>query len=317
MRYDEPSATLTTFAGGALTFEPTDENASPYGTVRVTWSGALSFDDRAGVAEIAGDVIAVGERPPLVRDTATGDRLTLTFTPGLTTRAAGNEPSARADAQVLSALIAGGPSGRSRVEARRLAPGGPDAGEPRLEQLAFADGPSIYVDLADRAVTIPGPGRLLLEDRRPATNEDEKGLRGTTLFEWSGVFSVSRSAGVADMHTGVRVRRLEPGTGQVIELVCENLTSDLRTADPAAPDAPLELVALEATGEVLATRGESWLRCETLRYDAAAKIADATGSPASFFEKGFPKPETGSLLRWDIGRDRIEWRDAGGVTLPR
>lgn len=313
MRYDEALATLTTFSGGELRFTPPQSDSAPYESVRVTWTGAMSFDDTRGRAELSGDVVATAEAP-LVRDAVQGDRLVLAFTPG----AAAGSGEPKQQTRLLSAVISGGESGRARAEARRMAPGAGDGAPARLERLAFADGPSISVEVESAAVKIPGPGRLLLEDRRePDAGDERDDLRGSTLFEWTGLFSASRDAKVADMHTGVRVLHRPRAATEAIELLCENLTCDLFPSDPADPRSSLEPAEIEASGQVLATRGQTWLRAETLRFDTSKQIADATGSPVSFFDEGFLKPETGSLLRWDIGRDRFQWRDAGSVTIPR
>jgi hypothetical protein len=177
----------------------------------------------------------------------------------------------------------------------------------------------------------PAAGRLLFEDRRgdgDGSASDGLSTRGTTLFEWDGAARFDRARGEAVMTRGVRLRQKPRNEQRVTELESERLEAKFalpsgeESAAGFGEEAALgaRLTTARASGAVYARQGDRELIADRLEYDTSAGVAQAwanDGNLVTIFDATRPIPVTGSVLRWDLRQDRIEWRDAGATTAPR
>ena len=340
MRLDEIGETLTVFGKGELSYrapgggEAADSSSgSSRGYERVTaaWAGTMVYDGTLGEAEFTGDVVVVGEPDELTRDTLRGERVIV----DVELDGSGGE-SAASDSAFRRARIIGeveemGEGRTAQVESRRYrrAPG-TESGQ-ALEFLAYLDGPTLIVDGATESLFAPSRGRLLFEDRRGGGGDggDVAGgvtTRGTTLFEWDGAARFERSSGEAVMSRGVRLRQKAPGSERVTELECERLEASFELPEgegevrAGSVRAGAELTLARASGAVYAKQGARELIADRLEFDAQEGVAEAwanRGNVVTIYDGTRPIPLTGSVLRWDLKRDRIEWMDAGTTTAPR
>src|SRR5690606_13858582 len=94
-------------------------------------------------------------------------------------------------AEFLSARHEGVSESEVEIESRRYAQTA--NGAPTLSHLLYLSGERVLVDGPTEGVTVPTPGRMVVEDRRSregAAPSRTGGVasRGTTMFEWQGSF---------------------------------------------------------------------------------------------------------------------------------
>jgi len=324
MRIDEIQERLTVFGAGELTYHEARDIDAGYQNVTVAWAGTMTFDGVMERAEFVGDCVVVAEPDALTRDTLRGERIIVEVDLDDSGGASADATSAFRRAQVIGEVEETGAGRTAQVESRRYrADPGSDSGV-ALEFLAFLDGPTLIADAATDSLMAPAAGRLLFEDRR-ADGETRDGVstRGTTLFEWDGAARFDRGSGEAVMTRAVRLRQKPPGEDRVTELECERLDAAFaipsgESSDRAALRA--QLTRARASGAVYARQGGRELIADRLEFNAEAGVAQAwanDGNLVTIYDPSRPIPLTGSILRWDLLRDRIEWRDAGTVTAPR
>ncbi len=330
MRIDEIQQRLTVFGSGELTYREPREDAAGYQNVTVAWAGAMTFDGVMERAEFTGDVVVVGEPDDLTRDTLRGERVIVDVAAGEAGSAGGTEAAFKR-AQIIGEVEELGAGRAAQIESRRYRVDPASESGLALEFLAYLDGPTLVADAASETLMAPAAGRLLFEDRRGERDGSaSQGLstRGTTLFEWDGAARFDRGRGEAVMTRGVRLRQKARGEQRVTELESERLEAKFalpsgeettsRFGDDAALGARLKTA--RASGAVYARQGGRELIADRLEYDTEAGVAQAwanEGNLVTIFDAARPIPVTGSVLRWDLKRDRIEWRDAGATSAPR
>jgi hypothetical protein len=329
MRIEADAERLTVFGPGVLNYARPSRQGAGYERAQVEWSGSMRYDGALDEVEFSGTCVATAELDAFSRDRATAERILVTLTPD--TQPAPRAGGAVADAQgaiervlLFGAAEEGTGDAPVQVESRQYVRDADADTGLRLESVVFLESRAIDARIADNDLIVPHPGRLLLENRRegePAPDEDAASVfdvRGSTLFEWEGDLVFDRDTGSAVMSRQVRLRQLPPGGEEMTELECERLTA--RMSLPDDPDQPAELRSAEASGAVYVRRATRQLIADRLLYDASTGVAEATaalGNAVTLFDANNPTPLTGSLLRWDLVRDRLEWRDAGAATTPR
>lgn len=297
----------------------------------VEWTDSMTFDDVSGRAECAGGILAVATHGPLERHEAKGARLVIDVTPaspGEAERSVEGSPSPTREVLRVSLLGAsefeeGG--AKARFESRRYAEDATAENGLRLEGLAFLDADRVDVDAKAEGLTVPGAGRLLLEDRRtpppspenaaPATSSATPTGGGTTLLEWGESMAFTYPTRRGDARGKVRLRHLPHGATEAIELECERLTSLL--ADGAE-----ELREAEAIGAVYARRGARQLTGDRLQYRYAngSRTAEVTASPGNVvtvFDEGSGQASAAQAISWDIDRDRVKATGSSPIVVPR
>lgn len=323
MRIDQRDRALTVFGPGALRRTDADEDLG-YESVRLEWTDSMKYDDVAGEALFLGNCVLTADVSDLARDVVTAGRIDLFTTPYAERQERRND-----DQSIRRAVAFGAASGAdevnlARVESRRYARDESAAGGLRLTRLVYLDGPEIIAEVADRELFVPHPGKLLIENRRVAADasEDDSSadLRGTTLLEWDGTFTLKRDVGAAEFRRQVRARHRPLGATKVTELECErlDLSFDPAMRTDASADAP-DLIWAQAQGAVYAAQGRRQVIADRLLFDNSLGFAELTawpGNVVTLFDADAPTPLTGDLLRWDLRRDRVEWRGARPTAAP-
>lgn len=259
------------------------------------------------------------------------------------------------EAEDLSTTIA-------RIESRRYAP--PDSSDTvvapgmspdlKLRQLSYLEGMEIIADNERGTVTTPGPGKLLLVDRRsehamapknlaqpPEIVLSENSSRGNALFAWTGSMSMNRAEKMIRMNDSVRMDHLRADDGLRTSMECDQLIAILdggmleeqksRAADSQTteqtPGRPTDDVArigrlssTHASGRVWLKAGSRELRADQVRYDAELQTADAEsaeGSSVTIFDQGTASPLTARSILWNLRTGRIEIKEPGTLVAPR
>lgn len=372
MRIDGDRRELFVIGQGTLTSlapvqspAPTPNAARP-NAVEIAWTKSLRVDDTKGEAEAAGAARGRFTASDLERDEIRAERLKLTFD---TARASTSGAAAPAPDAPDGGLLAGalqGPSrrewrtaeavgeaedraggGLARFESRRFSRQ-PD-GSLALERLVALDGPRLVANRPAATLSVPGPGRLLVDDQRaaraPAPARIDRspfdlvsGSGGASLFSWQDGLNFDRTAGQLTMDRGARLIHRAAPNQPVLTLEADRLEAKLRlqprATAPAAsgnsPDTNLAAQLLEASarGSVQARSDGRQLFADLLRYDAASDIIEASGSPdqialagstgrATLFDPAQSAPIAARVLRWARGTNRIDVVEPVPVVVPR
>jgi lipopolysaccharide export system protein LptA len=350
---------LKVASGGKLVHDGPvgDPNGAAKGApahVEVEWSREMEFEDVKGEARCLGDVEAVltkearpAEQAGAERDTVRAEEVHLTFTPAPAPKegGAGAGPGApKQERRLLSVetigTLADKPDGPpATIESRRYAVAPAPGQQPVLERLEYLESARINVDNEKGTLKTPGPGKMLVVDRREAAQakppagrrgplDGGPGPRGSTRFEWKGAMSMDRPSGTVRMDDHVEILHRD-GDGAVTELDCENLTAHVR--ETGGPDAgkPAEsftgqLLDADAQGAVFVKSGKHEMMADTLHYDAIKRLVIAkavNGNLVQFFDQ---QPNGKSTLNttareieWDLAKDTIDAKQPGPVVVPR
>jgi len=331
MRIESQTERLTVFGPGVLNYARPSAAGQGYERAQIEWSDSMEYDGPSSRAEFHGSCVASAELDALSRDRAEAERVVVLLSSDAS-------PSRRSDdatqqvagaierVRLFSAQTEGVGDAPVKVESRQYALDETSDSGLSLESIVFLESSSIDALIAENELLVPNPGRLLVENRRresdappePGAGAAVFDAEGSTLFEWQGDMRLDRDEGTAVLRRQVRLRQLPPGGEELTQLECERLTAHMTLPDDDAQDA--ELRSAEAAGAVYVHRGTRQLIADRLFYDASSGVAEATaavGNAVTLFDTTNPTPLTGSLLRWDLVRDRIEWRDAGAATSPR
>ena len=214
-----------------------------------------------------------------------------------------------------------------------------------LVQRTILQGTKIQCDILDqtppvrRRITVPGHGRMLMEDYRPpatqpagksADDADNSG-RGVTAFEWSTqmVYDDAARQAVIDGTTKdpvTIVHRDKPENPDDMRLTGEQVVADLQPADAAAKqpgqdggEMRMQAKLITARGHVvMQTRGNQ-LTALKMTYEPRTRVVTAYGDdriPAIFTRTGAgatgAQPLRAKVLRYDMINDSIKMEDASG-----
>ncbi len=320
MRIDQTRRSLTVFGSGQLERLQADDSLG-YESIVLQWADSMKYDDVAGEATFLGDCVLTADISELARDVVTAGRIDL-FTRPYESRQQ-DDASNQSIERAVAYGAAAGPDAVNvaRVESRRYVSDADAPGGIRLSRLIYLDGPEIIATVPEQELLVPHPGRLLIENR-DTSGEDERGpdVRGTTLIEWDGHFLLKRDVGAAEFTRQVRVRHRPPGARQITELEAErlDLAFDPDVEQAASADAP-QFVWAQAQGAVYAAQGRRQVIADRMLYDNSLNFAELTAWPGNIvtlYDADAPTPLTGELLRWDLLRDRVEWRGARPTAAP-
>lgn len=318
---------------------PPPAEADAVHTVHAAWTREMRLDDLTGQVECLGEVVARAEGPRVL-DTLTAERVLLELEPADNqdaptlsadrTTPSDEPPSGRllrAHAEGASLHVDGGH--RAKIEVRRYDPA---SATRRLERLFYLEGDRIHADNTDQTLTVPGPGRLLLVDRRsqapqPSDNPAVPPPQGSTRFDWLGSMKMDRTQGRATMRDMVQLTHKPWPTGdlvfleseQLIALVREQPHDDPRNRQAAPEQLSGELISANATGAVYVRSATREMIADSLIYDAQTGIAVAAAAPGNLvtmYEAARGAVYRAARLRWDLIKDEIRVERAEPLTVP-
>ena len=332
LRLDGERGAIDAFGPGEAEYllAGASEGALPYEMIRATWNSAMSFDDSTGHAEFAGDATLQGDQGTLLRDTARAERITARFERVEDGQAVVDENAAipggdrrLVRAEFFSARYEGTSQTDVEIESRRYETN--TDGKDALAQLLFLSGERVIVDGPSQGVTVPTPGRLVIEDRRSDGKPDAQrngsalggaSSRGTTMFEWQGSLAASRVTGDATISNAVLVRHLPLDATQTVELEAERVSA---IAPPNNGEVLVDRV--EASGAVYVRSGRRQMSADRLIFSPPQSTIEAfpaLGNVVTLFD-----PQVGSPLiarnpvYWNIATDTLRASGLEPISSPR
>ncbi len=322
IRFDRGPRRLTVFGGGVLSYATKSASLPGYDTGSVRWDRSMRFEDQIGSAEFNGNVHTESKTQDGQQYRASADRLLLTLVPDLLdedARRASRQSVSDTDA-VLAVRLEARTGEFAVAEAYQYSSGAADS---TLETAARLSGEQIIAQRDTERLLVPGPGRLVFEDRRESdTPIDPDTLptdgRGTTVFDWSGSLDALSAERRITMNRDVRMRHRHLGADSLTTVETERLTATLEEAKDESTTRYI-VNAVDAEGAVLATHRESQVVADRLTYSSEMNriIASALeGNRVTFFdaETGRHLPAERVMLDLITGRWRIE--QAGQITTP-
>ena len=319
IRIEQSARRLTVFGPGTLERAGADAPLG-YQRMRLRWADSFVYDDVVGRGDAQGECMVTADISDLARDVVSAARVRIETTPA-DARAKGAAPA------ILRATALGGGGGTNprdpaRVESRRYITDDAVEGGLSLTRLVSLESPVIEADVSENRLRAPRPGRLVIEDRRDAAEDSASATRarGTTLIEWEGWFDLRRNDGAAEFRRQVRVRHRPPSSPSVTDLECERLEISFDPKrDDADSAAPGDVLWGQASGAVYVAQGRRQAIADRLLYDGSLGFAELTAWPGNvvmLYDADVPTPLSGDLLRWDLLRDRVQWRGARPVAAP-
>jgi lipopolysaccharide export system protein LptA len=331
---------VTIPGGGALSFIPPAKKGDTPSPVKITWADSMSYDGKQKTATFKGPVHATMLGKSDQHSTLDCDNLQVTVAdntpPHSTTPAvkpAATSPGALPgeDRMKLSEIIA---RGNVIAQGDTL-----DANGAVINRL-YLTGDTLVYDDPSHLMTVPGPGRMLVEDLRPdvtpttpaptadAANPLGAGsARGSTAFQWSQSLSFDSAQNVIALHkdvvmvhkpnkpiaagkTGSANAAIGKGDGLMI-LKTQDLLTTLTQAKGTTNN-PMQLGTggttklshVTADGGSILSLNDSQLSAKTLQYDADKGLAAASGDADN--------PAVATRPDGVTDADRIEWNVTQG-----
>lgn len=309
------------------------------GPLTATWTRSMSFNDRSGVVECHGDVVASTDPAGLKVELTRGEHLRLEFTPApedagsLAAMEKGAAPAPEQKRELLRAEVSGDGENDALVESRTYVRDADDPEGRRLVQFVRLTGGRIIADDTAGTLSVPGAGRAAIYDGRATSDRGEmvarqrgdlvsgRSFRGSALFIWKGAMSMDRSSGLLRLRRAVQMvhRPLDGGPPATME--CERL--DATFAVPRtrgeAEGAGTELTRATARDAVYVESGGRKMLADQVEYDAAASIAEATadeGNRVTLYDDTRATPVTARSLIWNLATDRITVREPTPIVTP-
>ncbi len=306
--------------------------------MQVTWSRSMTFDSDALLASFDGNAVArMVASDTADSSTLTADRLDVRLK---NQKAGGAGTGATGGADLAANLAGSGDLALDTITAngKVVASGGQMGLDNKPLTRMFLTTEQLTYNDNTHQLTIPVPGKMLLEDDRPdkAGNAKANG-RGQTAFSWTGSLvydqghdSVELTRGVHMVHvplTPISIGGEQADAGSRVELATEHLLAKLAAVkdvtggtSAASPvgvgnDGNQRLESVVADhGAVLTMDGSRELRADTLTYNDDTHIATASGpdgSPAVFTEPGKELVHS-TLITWEMATNKIRFKDFGG-----
>ncbi len=324
-------------AEGPWSFEHRDGRApaAVESGVRASGTRGMEFDDRSGIAECRGDVVAVATPDDLSQDRLVASHVRLELSP-LSDPGVARADAKLDDRRLLKAVATGSSFERAdganaNIESTRYSPDpGPPSGR-RRTRLLYVEGPRILADNTLGTLDIPTAGRLLIADHRPADPAPAPvagvGPRGDTLFDWDGSLHMNRAEGTMQMSRHVRLTHRSQGA-DALNLVCEHLTAVIGDEAGGSDGSPAgtELKSAVATGAVYAASGKSGeapqreLSADRVEYDAVKGVLDLIApddGSVTIFDVRRATPVSAARMIWDLARDEIRVIKPLPIVAPR
>lgn len=213
----------------------------------------------------------------------------------------------------------------------------------RAERILHLEGGKIIADNTEGTLSVPGVGKALAFDRRPAASsptpaggntapfEANSSMRGTTLMEWSGSMNFSRATGLLALKDKARLTHERNDDGLLLDLEANEMQatiSGISVTDATQADEPrAALKTAKADGAIFGRvkprNGERQITADSLFYDATAGTmrlgADQNGPPheLTIFDAATSSTLRAAEVLWDLRIDRIEVVKPSPLTAPR
>jgi hypothetical protein len=150
-------------------------------------------------------------------------------------------------------------------------------------------GDKLNYDQEAKRLTIPGAGRMLVQDDRQQTPTTQPtllgdgGMRGATAFEWQKQLSYDENASRVDLTGGVRVVHKGEGDSP-FEVSAEQMSADLIQSLTGEKQQKADLKKLTAKGGVQFTSAQLQFGSDEVEYDPTTHRLMATAAPGRFSE---------------------------------
>jgi len=147
----------------------------------------------------------------------------------------------------------------------------------------FIEGDQIDADLPAQRMTIPGPGRMLLENNGNPTARDSDstlGSRGITAFVWKTRFTFDQLAREAVIEGAVEIKHQpadEKAAPAPTTLWADRVTADF-TGSSNSQQQQLVLQQVQATGHVTIETGAKLINARLVTYDPQTNWLTANGT---------------------------------------
>jgi lipopolysaccharide export system protein LptA len=176
-----------------------------------------------------------------------------------------------------------------------------------IVQRAFIEGSTIYTEVKEQRLKVPGKGRMLLEDHapvaagattgpshqpttggthQPTTDQSVMGGHGATAFSWANGFLFDQGTRHCDITGAVVIRHLsDANKADWTTVTADKVTADFEPVDGAATkpaegldQSQMKLKRLGATGSVVIQTGGATVNASVVDYDPATELMTAIGS---------------------------------------
>jgi hypothetical protein len=239
--------------------------------IDVTWQRGMAFDGRANVVDVTGQVVAVTTDAEGAKNTARGERMRMLLVDAAPT----TRPTTRQVAAATTRPAKGPNDAMANKTVREISfdenasvTSVTLADDQTLLRRTHLEAQTVQYDLLAKRMTVPVPGRMVVEDHRPPATKpapgsaaeaslagqkaspDAENNRGTTAFQWSKTFTYDDAQHQAvmtgeDRNPVVVVHKDDSPRGQVFRLTGNTVTADL---EPAAPTTRPTTMATAAGG---------------------------------------------------------------------
>lgn len=305
----------------------------------ITWQREMTYDDAKGETVLVGGVAARAARADTDRYNTEGDRAVVRLGPVVSSVVDG-KPQSRRDLESVTIERVGADSPKPiEVTARRFIAGQPlasvNANAAKMEGMIHLKGPSVTVMPAKRAMRVPGPGLILLDDRRSLAEAKREtggeqsgaiGPGGRSVIEWSGKLDTIESSGTLRLDGGVRVRHQPIGATQTTTMEAGALALDLEWPQPggASPSGgesmEPRLRRVLADGGVGVVHQRLRFTGDSMSFDAGSNEVLIVGNPErpvtiNDAESGTTTTAQAVALDPRAGTWRVT--QAGTITVPR
>ncbi|MBX9736788.1 MAG: hypothetical protein K2X32_07670 [Phycisphaerales bacterium] len=369
---DAPARQLSAFGPGRLTFQRSTGGGAGQSSLvgagnaslNTTWTSWMTLSDKTNNAEFVGDVRTTwigtnaSSRPgqsagPQQVERIAADRLDLRFTQD-EVPVSGAVSTANAKPETRRQISRATASGRSlqeqggaraQIESLRIDP------VTGARRLIFLEGDRIIASETDSTLNVPGPGRLLVDERpagatdaSPATStpaEPGDGATaslfggaqrrsGSSLFSWTEQMTMSRATGEAELSGSVRLihRPMDQSAG-LLTLESDKLSArvDFPSTGQSSPSRPgatgpdARLINAMARGSVVAQgEGQKRVLAELMTYDAINRTITAEGGEltrVTLVDPARASPVGASKIVWNLMTDRVDITRPTPLTVPR
>jgi lipopolysaccharide export system protein LptA len=170
------------------------------------------------------------------------------------------------------------------------------AADDSILRRAFIEGDEIDHDIPAQRLTVPGPGRMLIEEHtkpgaatRPSNSGEQSpaGGQGISAFSWTKKFTFDQATRQAVIDGNVQIRHQPDGkTSKPTALAADHVTADFlpaqggskKSAAASAGQEQLQLKKMTATGHVLVHDGDKLIQADEVSYDPITEILTAGGA---------------------------------------